>query len=274
MTLNLKRKYPKENSLKYQMESKNDNRIRFIDKNPISEQTLENDLKQTYENITSQKTNFNKDKKHSYTTNEIADYDAKIVKNNLQKFNMTKTNFASTRNFKPYMTFVNKPDKNKTFTNFNNHYYQSQMNLSNPKIKIKISSDVSEKIKNSSEYLTNKKANYLYNSFSDNLGKNINININNKITNFYHMADLTARFDENGKIKKSISEEDIQRKLAIYRTKLNSEMLRLLNEEKIKENDRQVLYGNMKDNEEKYCFEKEVSKERLESSDKIVKLNQ
>ena len=274
MTLNLNRNNPKEISDKSKMKFENENRIKFIVKNPISELTLENDLKPTIENMISQKTNFNKDKKHSNNTKEIIDYVGKIGNNNLDKFNLTKTKLPSSCNLKPYMSFVDNPDKNKNYFYLSNPNYKSQMNLTNPKINIRISNVVSEKIKNSKEYLTNNKGNVLYNPFSDNLNKNINININNNITNFYNMADLTAGYDDKKKMNKIVIEEEIQRKLAIYRTKLNSEMLRLLNEEKIKENDRQVLYENLKDNEEKYHFEKEVSNERFESSDKIVRMNQ
>jgi len=286
MTLNLNRNNnQKETSHKSQIELENVNRMKFKEKNPISEQTLENDLKQTNEDLTIPKTYYNnkekdKVKRHAQTSNEFGYYEvAKIVKNNLQKFimsnNTNKKYPTSSSNYKPYIGYDYKTNKNKTFMNLSNRNYQSQINLSNPKIKIKISPEVSEKIKNSNEYLTNKKGNFLFNSFDDNPRKNISININNKITNFYHMGDLTNGYDDIGNMKiKKITEEDIQRKLAVYRTKLNSEMLRLLNEEKMKENDRQVLYENIKDIDEKYIFEKEVSKERLESSDKIVKLNQ
>lgn len=269
LTLNLNKKNQKENSLKHQIEIEKENKVKFMGgKYRISEQTLENDLKQTNENLSNEKNNNDKEKKNSFTSNEIVVCETKIIKNNLQKFNMTKTKYSSTCNFKPYIDFTNKSDINKNYIN-----YFSQMNLSNPKIKIKISHNVTEKIKNSSEYLTNKKGNVLYNSYSENLGKNTNLYINNNITNFYSMANLTAGFEDKVKIKKNHSEEEIQKKLAIYRIKLNSEMLRILNEEKTKENDRQVFYENLKNGEEKKNYEKEVTKDRLDSSDKIVRMN-
>lgn len=275
MTMNLNMDMPKDTQHKTKLESDNENRIKFIDKNPISELTQENDLKQTNENITSLKTKCNIIINHPKTSGEIVDHDAKINKNNLQKFNLTKNKFASTTNIIPHLGLSYKTEKNKNYFKVTNPKNQSQMNLSNPKIKIKISNDISEKIKNSNDYLTDKKPNILYSSLNDNVHKNINININNKITNFYNMADLISGFDDKGQTKNNmITENDIQRKLAIYRTKLNSEMLRLLNEEKSKENDRQILHENMRDNVDRLNFEKEVSKERLESSDKIIKMNQ
>jgi len=128
---------------------------------------------------------------------------------------------------------------------------------------------------NINEFITGKKGNSISESITDNnfAGKNINININNNITNFYNMRNYSG-IDDKIKIKENLTEEEIQHKLNVYRTKLNSEMLKYLNEEKVRENERQNAYENLKDNQEKFNFEKEVSKERLESSEKIIKMNQ
>lgn len=263
----------KDNKQRYKTKTVYDNKIKFMGKNSISEQTIENDEKHNFENYNKEQNDRKLDNKKSTTSDQLVDYNAKMLKNNLQKFNKTQPKFFSSINFKSNMSPLYKAEKNNHNINLKNQNYYNQMDLSNPKIKIKISNDLSEKIKKSNEYLTDKKGNIFYNSFSDHFEKNLNGNINNNIKNFYSMANLTAEFDDPEKIKIKINEEEIQKKLNIYRIKLNSEMIRLLNQEKSKENDRQIIYDNIKIKEDKNHYEKEVSKDRLESSDKIFKMN-
>jgi len=276
--------------------SQMEHQIKFLSHNRISEHSIENENKQTNEQQEGVKNDIIQDKKEikkildnkdkmninenliNYSSNclnnnieyEICeDINNKVVKNNFQKFKITNPKYNL--NSKDINI---KKDKIKNITLINNLNNFNQIHLNNPKIKIKLPNEMTNKIMNSNEYLSNSKVNTISFPFNDNIGKYININIENKITNYYNITNPPGNIEEKIKIKKNFTEEEINQKLNIYRTKLNSEMLKFLNQEKMKENERQTLYDNLKDNKEKFDFEKIVSKERLESSEKIVKMNQ
>lgn len=73
---------------------------------------------------------------------------------------------------------------------------------------------------------------------------------------------------------KKLTEKEIDKCLQEYRSKLNSELLKILSEEKYKEQEREILYENTIDIIEKKRLEKIISMERAQSSEKILKLNE
>ena len=73
--------------------------------------------------------------------------------------------------------------------------------------------------------------------------------------------------------KNNLSEKDIKRSLEIYKSKLNSQLLELFNEEKLKEFERKNNIGQIKNEFEKKNFEKTMAIEQNESSENIIKFN-
>ena len=103
--------------------------------------------------------------------------------------------------------------------------------------------------------------------------KNINININNKITNIYEIKGGYIDGNEKPKSKTNLSEEEIAQRLNLYKSKLNSEFIKVINDEKNKEKERMSQYENPENEDEKRDIEKEISSERALSSDRIHKIN-
>jgi len=71
-----------------------------------------------------------------------------------------------------------------------------------------------------------------------------------------------------------LTEKELDRMLQDYRGRLNSELLKILTEEKHKEEEREVLYNNTIDIIEKKRLEKIISMERAQSSERILKINE
>lgn len=194
--------------------------------------------------------------------------DPKQINNNFFKFTTNNPKFLLNINYKP-----KKIQNVNVFNSSNEINSNNNLSLLNPKINIKIN-DTAEKLANNIEFLISKKRNSDCIPLNYNLRKNINININNNITNFCSMINFPVNIDEGVKLRKNTPEGDIQQKLSAYRTKLTSEVIKFLNEEKIRENERQNVYDNLKDNQEKFNLEQEISRRRLETSEKISKMNQ
>jgi len=246
--------------------------------NPKSDGSFEivikKEIKESYEKL--KNSLFKENKQVSTLNTENVPQITNTKKNNLQKFNINNIRQNLKRvsntvgNF--YIANKNKNNKDKYFSNVNNPNYI--IDLSNPKIKIKLTNNVKDNYVNPDEIITGLNRNKISEAFNSNNfeGKQINIKINNNITNHFNMKDF-AFIDEKIKIKDNLSEDEIQQKLNLYRSKLNSEMLKYLNEEKIREKERQDTYEHLKDNQEKCKFGQEVSKERNETSEKIIMMN-
>jgi len=99
--------------------------------------------------------------------------------------------------------------------------------------------------------------------------KNNKINSNTKSN---HLYNFNAVFDD--KVKKKIIEKDIEKKLESYKIKLNSEMIRILKEEKQREEEREMLYSKANSELEKRRLESLIALERVQSSERIIKLNE
>jgi hypothetical protein len=79
-------------------------------------------------------------------------------------------------------------------------------------------------------------------------------------------------FDE--KVKKKIYEKDIEKKINVYKIKLNKDMLKILDEEKFKENQRNILYSKSTTEVERKRLENFIALERVISSEKIMRINE
>ena len=75
-------------------------------------------------------------------------------------------------------------------------------------------------------------------------------------------------------IKNTLREDDIHKMLHDKRSKMNAYLLKVLSEEKFKEEEREVLYNNTTDLMEKKRLEKIISMERAHSSERILNLNE
>lgn len=74
--------------------------------------------------------------------------------------------------------------------------------------------------------------------------------------------------------EQKLTAKEIERMVKDYKGKLNTEMLKILNEEKNKEEQREIKYNNTIDSVEKKRLEKMISFERNQSSEKILKINE
>ena len=172
-----------------------------------------------------------------------------INKNNYEKFNLTNKNFYNTND---NLEKNKKKNFNLFNTNTKDFYFIDNLNS-----KINYSKGKNEKFNNPG---------YLNNT------KNINVNINKKTTNIYNINNINNELTE--KIEKNnLSEKDIKRSLEIYKSKLNSQLLELFNEEKLKEFERKNNIGQIKNEFEKKNFEKTMAIEQNESSENIIKFN-
>lgn len=77
-------------------------------------------------------------------------------------------------------------------------------------------------------------------------------------------------FNYNQKFTK----KEIEKIVQSYKGRLNAELLKILNEEKNKEEERELKYTNTLDSIEKKRLEKMISLERNQSSAKILKINE
>lgn len=74
--------------------------------------------------------------------------------------------------------------------------------------------------------------------------------------------------------KRQITQKEMDKLVQEYKSKLNGELLNTLQEEKYKEEEREVLYHNTVDIIEKKRLEKIISMERAQSSERILKMNE
>lgn len=106
------------------------------------------------------------------------------------------------------------------------------------------------------------------NSTKNKIGK-ITQDNNNKNKNLY---SFNAVFDD--KLKKKIIEKDIEKKIESYKIKLNSDMLKVLRDEKQREEEREMNYNKATSEIEKRRLESLIALERVQSSERIIRLNE
>lgn len=74
--------------------------------------------------------------------------------------------------------------------------------------------------------------------------------------------------------KKILTEKEIQKKIEEYKKKLISDLLKVLSDEKYKEEERELTYNKTTNPVEKKRLEKVIAMERAQSSEKIMKINE
>jgi hypothetical protein len=74
--------------------------------------------------------------------------------------------------------------------------------------------------------------------------------------------------------KKPLTEKEIEKKVEDYKKKLMSELLKVLSEEKFKEEERELLYNKTSNLIEKKRLEKIIAIERAQSSERIMHINE
>lgn len=82
---------------------------------------------------------------------------------------------------------------------------------------------------------------------------------------------LGAQLNKN---KKILSDSEIEKKVEDYKRKLNSDLLKVLSEEKFKEEERELLYNRTTNQAEKKRLEKIIAMERAQGSERIMKINE
>jgi len=202
------------------------------------------------------------------------------IKNNLLKFNVFNLN-----KFNSDYNLNNKKLQKINPNNFNNlNINRFNNNLINNSNVNSINQDTN--IKNSKELLdTNVKKDFLIfkksltysisDSFNEFPGNNTNnINSNNHIMNFSNNLNSVISNQDRNIFKENIlSKKEINQKLDEYRDKLNLQITNLYDEERSKENARVNLYDDLNDIDDKVNYEFKISKQRNESSDKLIRLN-
>ena len=77
-----------------------------------------------------------------------------------------------------------------------------------------------------------------------------------------------------GKPKRKLTNREIEIKIEEFKGKLNMDLLKALQEEKYKEEEREILYKRTPDVIEKRRLEKIISMERAQSSERILQINE
>jgi len=224
-----------------------------VNNHHISEHFFEHDNKQTNKNKYHKNpiVNLAKDKyKEESTPSQI--------NNNLNKFNLFNHNL----NQKPIHDMFEKI-KNINSLNASIPNKSKEIIIKNPKIKITISNESSDKMINSQELGKGNGNNFGLDALNDFNGNNFNININSKITNFYNMINMPGAFDERQNVNKR-NKDKIQHKVGLNKSNHDSGFSRILNEEKFKE--KGIIHENLMNNKDKFIYEEEVSKHGLKSS--------
>jgi len=161
----------------------------------------------------------------------------------------------------------NNNNNNKNYNEYSSNIYYDNPNSpgSNPYIK-KNSALIGLKLNSPSSFLGSPNYNY------DNLVNNENEYSNEHIKegdNRYNYLNIKPEvFNYNQKF----TLKEIQKLTEEYRNKLNFELLKIIREEKYKEEERENLYNQKGDPYEKKKFEKMSSIERAQSSDRILKI--
>jgi len=179
----------------------------------------------------------------------------------------TKKNFHSSRNLdnlgniskitRSNLINITEPNINDKSINDNNYYFHVENNITN---------------------LGNNSANptsYFTKSVFSPLNMNKNVNNNGKIDKLEAFRlNKFAHTKPYPISEKKLTQKEYDNLVQEYKSKLNAELLKILQEEKYKEEEREVLYHNTLDIVEKKRFEKIISMERAQSSERIVKMNE
>lgn len=164
-----------------------------------------------------------------------------------------------------------KNDKNENEENLNEENLNEE-NLFNTKEKFKADLKDNKYKINNTNYTHHTNTNSNINMNTMNLTKQENkfiIPVRENLNEIYSFNNI---FDD--KVKKKIFEKDIEKKINLHKIKLNKEILKILKEEKIKENQRNILYSKTTSVVEKKNLESIIALERVQSSEKILRLNE
>lgn len=107
------------------------------------------------------------------------------------------------------------------------------------------------------------------NNLNSNNNNNLNIKVNSNSNDFYNFNSV---FDD--KVKRKIIEKDIEKKVESFKIKLNSEMLKVLKEEKQKEGEREAFYSKAHTEIDRKRLENLIALERVQSSERIIRINE
>lgn len=229
----------------------NEHNTGLLVKNRISEHSFEHDIKQArsharkencnnepVKQTNKEKDNFRIENKKEKQQKKEDECIPKRIQNNLQKFNLNNPNMTFNLNLDKFERLKNKNTFNVSSSSNLNQFGNSS-NFSNHKIKIKISNETSLKNTINKEKIKGMKED----SNEENIGKNININISHKITNFYNMMNTPLDFDKKqSENKKNLHEDGIENKVGGNKSKMNSGMVRFLDGENIKEKEKRIDY--------------------------------
>jgi len=91
-------------------------------------------------------------------------------------------------------------------------------------------------------------------------------------SNYKNNYNFNVVLDE--KVKNKFLEKDIEKKVERYKIKLNSDMLRILKEEKQREEEREMHYSKASSEMEKRRLESLIALDRVQSSERIIRLNE
>jgi hypothetical protein len=103
---------------------------------------------------------------------------------------------------------------------------------------------------------------------------NKNNDSNTTKTNHVPLGKLLNLNKTNINGKKILTEQEIGKRLEDYKKKLMSELLKVLSEEKFKEEERELLYNKTSNLIEKKRLEKIIAIERAQSSERIMQINE
>jgi hypothetical protein len=238
-----------ENSKNNTNNNNNNNNNNKYNNNLISEK--ENDLNDNdydyhfdnnYDNYNKEFNNFNNSKNINFDFSNKNHSITKIDSRNNFNYYGTRTSFNNTKKDKQFL--ILKTAEQLTGANVNKSLGNSQMPI----------------ISNYLNLISTK------NKFENKLKSNNNFNSNNKGYN------LNPVFDQ--KVKKKNIEKDIEKKIERYRIKLSSDMLNVLKEEKQREEEREMHYNKATSEMEKRRLESLIALERVQSSERIIRLNE
>jgi len=185
-----------------------------------------------------------------------------MIPENLNKINIGKSNIIDSSINNNYCNYINYNNSKSAFLNNkkNNQFVclKSSCNLTG-----KNWHKLSESMPIISNNLDINNPKYK----NDNYYNAINNNGNNNIC--YNSSSVNE--DKN---KKKLIEKDIEKKLESFKVKLNAKMLGILKEEKQKEEERESLYNKANNEVEKKRLENIINLERVQSSERIIKINE
>ena len=228
-------------------------------------------------------TNNNNNNKSNYNNNLISGKENDLnandyhFDNNYNNYNKEFNSFNNSKNIN--FDFSNKNHGiTKNDSRNNSDYYGTRSSFNNTKkdkqfltLKIAEQSTGANVNKSLGNFQMPIISNYLNlistkNKFENNLKSKNNFNENN---NGYNLNPV---FDE--KVKKKNIERDIEKKIERYRIKLSSDMLKVLKEEKQREEEREMHYNKATSEMQKRRLESLIALERVQSSERIIRLNE